>query len=154
MLITTKGELVLAALRKLGVASSATLTDVEPESMQDAIQDLESMMAEWYDDGNGIDVGYILADETTDEPYDGDDHGMPQSAVSAVYHNLAVRIAPDYEMTASAKVVATARKGKDKLIGKSVLSKTKKAAYPSRMPIGSGNTNARVNNWNYFPGEE
>ncbi len=154
MLITTKGELVLAALRKLGVASNATLTDVEPESMQDGIQDLESMMSEWYDDGNGIDVGYIFADETTEEPYDGDDHGMSQSVVSAIYHNLAVRIAPDYEIAASTKVVATARYGKDKLVGKSVLSKTAKAAYPSRMPTGSGNTNARVNNWNFFPGEE
>lgn len=51
MQIKTKGDLVRAALRKLGVASDATLTDVEPQSMQDAVDDLEAMMAEWYQDG-------------------------------------------------------------------------------------------------------
>ncbi|HBM1701450.1 TPA: hypothetical protein LUJ01_004500, partial [Salmonella enterica subsp. enterica] len=50
MQIKTKGDLVRAALRKLGVASDATLTDVEPQSMQDAVDDLEAMMAEWYQD--------------------------------------------------------------------------------------------------------
>ncbi len=47
MNLTTKGDLVLAALRKLGVASNATLTDVEPQSMEDGVNDLEMMMAEW-----------------------------------------------------------------------------------------------------------
>ncbi|MDU1356775.1 MAG: packaged DNA stabilization gp4 family protein, partial [Citrobacter freundii] len=40
MLIATKGDLVRAALRKLAIASNATLTDVEPQSMQDAVDDL------------------------------------------------------------------------------------------------------------------
>ncbi len=51
MQIKTKGDLARAALRKLGVASDATLTDIEPQSMQDAVDDLEAMMAEWYQDG-------------------------------------------------------------------------------------------------------
>ena len=51
MQIKTKGDIVRAALRKLGIASNATLTDVEPESVQDAVDDLEAMMAEWYEDG-------------------------------------------------------------------------------------------------------
>lgn len=56
MNLTTKGDLVLAALRKLGVASNATLTDVEPQSMEDGVNDLEMMMAEWLggDDSPGI----------------------------------------------------------------------------------------------------
>lgn len=51
MNLTTKGDLVLAALRKLGVASNATLTDVEPQSMEDGVNDLEMMMAECVNDG-------------------------------------------------------------------------------------------------------
>lgn len=39
MQITTKGELVVAALRKLGVASDATLTDIEPQSLEDGVVD-------------------------------------------------------------------------------------------------------------------
>ena len=44
MNLTTKGDLVLAALRKLGVASNATLTDVEPQSMEDGVNDLLLML--------------------------------------------------------------------------------------------------------------
>lgn len=153
MLIQTKGDLVRAALRKLAISSSATLTDVEPQSMQDAVDDLESMMAEWYDNGDGINVGYIFTNPD-EPPAEGDDHGMPDYVISAVYHNLAVRIAPDYAMVALPKVVATARYGKERLLGKSVLSKGKRAPYPSRMPIGSGNKLATINNWHFYPGEE
>lgn len=75
MQIKTKGDLVRAALRKLGVASDATLTDVEPQSMQDAVDDLEAMMAEWYQDGKGIITGYVFSDDDN-PPAEGDDHGL------------------------------------------------------------------------------
>lgn len=77
MNLTTKGDLVLAALRKLGVASNATLTDVEPQSMEDGINDLEMMMAEWLggDASPGINVGYIFADADV----------APDRAMSTVY---------------------------------------------------------------------
>ncbi|WP_366537142.1 packaged DNA stabilization gp4 family protein, partial [Salmonella enterica] len=107
MQIKTKGDLVRAALRKLGVASDATLTDVEPQSMQDAVDDLEAMMAEWYQDGKGIITGYVFSDDDN-PPAEGDDHGLRSSAVSAVFHNLACRIAPDYALEATAKIIATA----------------------------------------------
>lgn len=45
--ILTKGDVVLFALRKCAVASNATLTDVEPQSIADGLDDLEAMMAEW-----------------------------------------------------------------------------------------------------------
>ncbi|WP_348250999.1 packaged DNA stabilization gp4 family protein, partial [Salmonella enterica] len=48
MQIKTKGDLARAGLRKLGVGSDATLTDIEAQSMQDAVDDLEAMMAEWH----------------------------------------------------------------------------------------------------------
>ncbi len=37
MNLTTKGDLVLAALRKIGIASNATQTDVEPQSVEDGV---------------------------------------------------------------------------------------------------------------------
>lgn len=153
MNLTTKGDLVNAALRKIGIASNATLTDVEPQSVEDAVNDLEMMMAEWYEDGNGIDVGYIFsADDVAPDP--GDDHGLKVGHLSAVYHNLAVRIAPDYVMEAMGKVVATARYGKELLVKSSASEKAKKAkakaGYPNRMPIGSGNRLLTLNGHNYF----
>lgn len=85
MNLTTKGDLVLAALRKLGVASDATLTDVEPQSMEDGVNDLEMMMAEWLggDDSPGISVGYIFADAEV-APSPGDEHGLSNNALNAV----------------------------------------------------------------------
>lgn len=153
MQIATKGDVVRAALRKLGVASDATLTDVEPQSIQDGVDDLETMMAEWYQDGKGIITGYEFTDPDN-PPADGDDHGMRSSAVSAVVFNLACRIAPDYAIEPTAKVITTARNGKELLVKNMALSRAKRAPYPNRMPIGSGNSFATLNGWNYFPGEQ
>jgi hypothetical protein len=153
MLIETKGDLVRAALRKLAIASNATLTDVEPQSMQDAVDDLETMMAEWYQDGKGIITGYEFAD-MDNLPAEGDDHGLRSSAVSAVFHNLACRIAPDYSLEAPAKIIATAKYGKELLYKQTSIERAKRAPYPNRMPIGSGNSFATQNGWNFFPGVE
>ncbi|HIC6258774.1 TPA: packaged DNA stabilization gp4 family protein [Salmonella enterica subsp. enterica serovar Nagoya] len=155
MNLTTKGDLVLAALRKLGVSSNATLTDVEPQSMEDGVNDLEMMMAEWLggDDSPGISVGYIFADPDI-PPATGDDHGLANNALNAVITNLACRIAPDYVMEASGKLITTARYGKEQLVKLSAMSRARdakcKSGYPNRMPIGSGNRLATYNGWNYF----
>ncbi|MDX7487200.1 packaged DNA stabilization gp4 family protein [Serratia marcescens] len=154
MNLTTKGDLVLAALRKIGIASNATLTDVEPQSVEDGVNDLEMMMAEWREDpAAGIDIGYRFAAD--DEPaMVGDDHGLKTAHLSAVYHNLALRIAPDYEIEPLAKVVTTARYGKELLVKSSALKRAKKvyreAGYPNRMPIGSGNRIPTYNGHHYF----
>ncbi|MGL9737457.1 packaged DNA stabilization gp4 family protein [Serratia sp. (in: enterobacteria)] len=154
MNLTTKGDLVLAALRKIGIASNATITDVEPQSVEDGVNDLEMMMAEWREDpAGGIDIGYQFA--VDGEPaMDGEDHGLKTAHLSAVYHNLALRIAPDYEIEPLAKVVTTARYGKELLVKSSALKRAKKvyreAGYPNRMPIGSGNRIQTYNGHHYF----
>lgn len=152
MNLTTKGDLVNAALRKLGIASDATLTDVEPQSTQDAVDDLEMMMAEWYQDGAGIDAGYVFSlDESYIDP--SDPHSMKRQAISAVVHNLAVRIAPDYAVEPANKVVMSARNGKELLYKASAISRAAKAGrhgYPNRMPVGSGNRGLTLNSYNYF----
>lgn len=153
MQIKTKGDLVRAALRKLGVASDATLTDVDPQSIQDGVDDLESMMAEWYQDGKGIITGYVFSDDEN-PPAEGDDHGLRSSAVSAVFHNLACRIAPDYALEATAKILTSAKNGKELLYKQTAISRAKRYPYPNRMPIGSGNSFASLNGWHFYPGEQ
>lgn len=152
MSLTTKNDLVIAALRKLGIASDATLTDVEPQSNEDAVTDLELMMAEWLGDGKGIDVGYQFASEDAPD----DSHGMELYALSAVILNLACRIAPDYGREASAKLVMGARYGKEQLVKLTAESRARKAksGYPSRMPIGTGNRCVTRHGWNFFPGKK
>lgn len=99
------------------------------------------------------DIGYQFAADG--EPaMDGDDHGLKTAHLSAVYHNLALRIAPDYEIEPLAKVVTTARYGKELLVKSSALKRAKKvyreAGYPNRMPIGSGNRIPAYNGHHYF----
>lgn len=86
----TKGDIVRKALRKIAVASNATLTNVEPESMADALEDLDDMMAEW--DGTGIRIGYKMTSPQSPD----DDSGIPDFAKNAVSLKLAMQIAPDY----------------------------------------------------------
>lgn len=151
MQILTKGELVVAALRKIGVASDATLTDIEPQSLEDGVNDLEAMMFEWYEDGKGIITGYKFAPDDT--PIDqGDDHCISKAAISAVIYNLALRIAPDYQIAPLDKVITTARYGKERLLRTVSLRKAREARshYPNGFPIGSGNRLATMNGYRYF----
>lgn len=134
MQITTKGELVVAALRKIGVASDATLTDIEPQSLEDGVNDLEAMLFGWYEDGKGIITGYQFAPDDT--PIDqGDEHGINKSAISAVIYNLALRLAPDYQITPLDKVITTARYEKETVTGRvTPQGQRSQVALSSRIP--------------------
>ncbi|HDU2653330.1 TPA: recombinase RmuC [Yersinia enterocolitica] len=154
MNLTTKGDLVNNALRKGTIASDATLTDVEPQSVADGLLDLEMMMAEWLITPDlGIDVGYIFSEDGV-EVAPEDPHGLPAYALNAVILNLALRILPDYAIEGSPSVVTKARFGKETLVKSSAAKKAKKAkakaGYPNRMPIGSGNRLLTLNGHNYF----
>lgn len=155
MNLNTKGDLVQASLRKLGVSSNATLTDVEPQSVEDAVNDLEMMMAEWMgvDETSGISIGYLFADVDM-APQPTDLHGLTINTLDAVIKNLACRIAPDYGLEAPAKLITDSRYGKERLIKLTAMSRAKsakcKSGYPNRMPIGSGNRLATYNGWNFF----
>jgi len=92
MMAKTKGDIVRKALRKIGVASSATLTQVEPESMADALEDLEDMMAQW--DAEGIKIGYAFS---VDPPQPDDDSMLPDWAWNGAALCLANQIAIDYQ---------------------------------------------------------
>lgn len=159
MNLKTKGDLVNAALRKLGIASNATLTDVEPQSVEDAVNDLEMMMYEWLGTKESplISIGYIFSGDE-DEPIAGGEHGLSDNAISAVVSNLAYRISPDYAVEPSSKLIMNARNGKELLVKLSSISKAKKAkmmsGYPNRTPIGSGNILANQFGWRYFHKKE
>lgn len=133
-MLSTKGDIVRAALRKAAIASNATLTNIEPESMADGLFDLELMMAEL--DGNGVRLGYKLA---ADEPQPDDPHGIPDWAVGPITMNLAVLVLPDYVREASSTLVNRARFGYQTLLKATANQTTPKYRYPNGWPLGSGN---------------
>lgn len=85
----TKGSIVEYALRAAGIASRATLTQPEPASIGDALEDLELMMAQWLVDG--IDIGYL----PTDPPQPDDESGLDLWAVEPVALKLAEKVLID-----------------------------------------------------------
>lgn len=133
-MLSTKGDIVRAALRKAAIASNATLTNVEPESMADGLFDLDLMMAEL--DGNGVRLGYSLS---AGDPQPDDLHGLPDWAVGPIIANLAVLVLPDYVREASSTLVNKARFGYQTLLKATANRTTPRYRYPNGWPLGSGN---------------
>lgn len=109
----TKGEIVLFALRKFAVASNATLTDVEPQSMADGVADLEDMLYEWQI--NPGDIGYLFAVDDED-PLPDDDSGLPRKYKQAVGYQLLLRMMSDYNLEPTPRIETNAAKSYDALL--------------------------------------
>src|SRR5205823_3620714 len=76
--MATKRALILSALGEIGLADY--LFDASPEDLQDALDRLNRMAAQW--DGQGIRVGFNLGGGLDDES------GVPDSCEEAFYTNL------------------------------------------------------------------
>lgn len=87
----TKEQIINRALRRAMLASSAVLLSPEPEAIADAMDDLEDMIASW--EGQGIKLGYRYSGNVQPQP--SEESGLPDWAVSAVVHNLAIRLMID-----------------------------------------------------------
>lgn len=132
MMAKTKGDIVRKALRKIGVASSATLTQVEPESMADALEDLEDMMAQW--DAEGIKIGYAFS---VDPPQPDDDSMLPDWAWNGAALCLANQIAIDYQRPVTQDMKTDAYEAK-MAIRKAIVF-VPSLARRNDMPMGQGN---------------
>lgn len=127
----TKGDIALLALRRAGIASSATLTQPEPASVGDALEDLELMMAQWLVDG--IDIGYL----PTDPPQPDDESGLELWAVEPVALKLAEKVLIDNLRPVPDALASQIQRGY-------VLICSQVAVIPSLarrndMPVGAGN---------------
>jgi len=151
MKLQTKGEIVLAALRKATLASNATLTDAEPQSVEDGLEDLDLMLSEWRmnDDRRGIDLGYAFSAAGV-APLPDDLHNLPEFSYNGIITNLAVRIVVDYGSEPPPTLYAKAAFGKERLIKWLTRWRTPRLQYTARMPVGSGNH--LINGPRFFPG--
>lgn len=141
----TKGDLVLKALRKAGLYSNATLTDADPQAIQDAIQDLEDMMAQW--EAKGIKLGYLFADaENAVEPMPDDDSGIASWANDGVSLKLAIQICMDNVIQPSDALLTAADSAYQVLC--IALTTIPSLERRNDMPRGAGNRSAF--SWNRF----
>lgn len=127
----TKGDIVLLALRRAGIASSATLTQPEPASVGDALEDLELMMAQWLVDG--IDIGYL----PTDPPQPDDESGLEVWAVEPVALKLAEKVLIDNLRPVPDALASQVQRGYELVC--SQVAAIPSLARRNDMPVGAGN---------------
>lgn len=127
----TKGDIALLALRRAGIASSATLTQPEPASVGDALEDLEMMMAQWLVDG--IDIGYL----PTDPPQPDDESGLELWAVEPVALKLAEKVLIDNLRPVPDALASQVQRGYELVCSKVAVIPS--LARRNDMPVGAGN---------------
>lgn len=87
----TKKELIDLAFSEIGIATYNF--DLQPEQYQEALKRLDSMLATW--NSEGIRIGYNLASSPSTSSLN-DDSNVRDSAIQAIYTNLALRLAPTF----------------------------------------------------------
>lgn len=129
----TKGDLVEAALTEIGIAGNEF--DVVPEDMEKDIRRLDSMLAEWVNQGLLLGYPTNSSPNTTEEDTESN---IPDIAHEAVITNLALRLAPSYGKQVSPETSKIAKNSLTYLLGRTV--KPIPRQLPT-MPRGAGHKN-------------
>lgn len=127
----TKGEIVLLALRRAGIASSATLTQPEPQSVADALDDLEYLMAQFLVDG--INIGYLPTDPISPD----DESGLELWAVEPIALQLTNKILVDNLRPIPADLATQIQKSYELICAQVAVIPS--LARRNDMPTGAGN---------------
>lgn len=125
-------DIINRATSKIGVKRAGV--DLTDDEINDAISELNNMMVEV--DAGGTKLGYTIVSAPTDSIT------TPDWTYGAMESNLAVRLAPEYEIIISQALATQAHE-----TWKIVLKRTVEigsTVFPDTMPIGSGNEY-----WNY-----
>jgi len=113
---------------------------IEASEAQTAIRYLNRMMLRW--DAVGYPLGFTVISSL------GDLVTIPDGAVDGVVTNLAVSLAPQYDVQLSPALIANAQLGLEAIRVLSVV--VGPSALPSTLPIGSGNEGGCTSTDNHF----
>lgn len=130
----TKQQIVEQAFDELALAGFTF--DLDPGQLESALRRLDTMMAAW--GAVGISLGYLLPANPDDSNLD-DETGIPDSAVEAVYLNLAVKMAASRGKNLTTETKAAAKRGYDQLLGEAARRQARPTPMPNTMPRGAGN---------------
>lgn len=114
--------------------------DVGPEQQQTAAQMLDAMMGAW--DAKGVRVGWPIPSTDANTNLQTETN-CPDSALEAVYLNLALRVCPLIGKTAPVEVKQNAKLAYDQLM--SDCAQPGIMVFPSTLPAGAGNKPWRNN---------
>lgn len=138
----TRRQLIEQAFEEIGIGSGFTLA---PDMLDSARQRLDAMMATW--NGMGIRVGYPLTSSTLSDL--DTDTAVPDSAVEAIYTNLAIKIAPTYGKQVAPETRVNARAAYGVLLQRAVTPTSMQ--FPETLPYGAGNQPWRYAITPFFP---
>ena len=137
--MTTSADIISGALKHLGIrAAESPLTAAE---VQDGLEDLNDMGAEWEE--SGLEMGFepsLDANATLN---------LPRSSIGAFKANLAVRIAPQYSRIVSPALAQLASDTMKALENSLVFIGD--VEYPSTQPTGGGNYSGDLLGNRFFP---
>jgi hypothetical protein len=126
-----KRDFVTQAFDTIGIAGY--VYDLEPEQLNFALRQLDSMMALW--SSKGIKIGYQISDSADGSSLD-DVTQVSAEANEAVYQNLSLRIAPGLGKQISPGLQIMAKQSYDALLIKAAMPG--QMQFPGNMPIGAG----------------
>jgi hypothetical protein len=132
--MATNNDLFKTALAALNVISEIETPSAEQGAF--CLARLNDMMATWGEDG--IDIGYYVQSSPTDTA------PIPDWAREGVESNLAIKIAPRYNATASPELVATAMNSYATILRKAIVENAR-TANMDHMPLGAGGRRWRYN---------
>lgn len=138
----TRRQLIQQAFEEIGIGSGF---EIAPDMLDSARQRLDAMMATW--NGMGIRVGYPLV-STPSSDLDTDT-AVPDSAVEAIYTNLAIKLAPTYGKQVAPETRVNARAAYGVLLQRAVTPS--EMQFPETLPYGAGNKPWRYAVDPYFP---
>lgn len=128
----TKRQLIEQAFEEIGLA--AYVFDLTPEQLQSAMHRMDSMVATWMT--KNILLGYPVPVNPQGSDLD-EESNIPDTAVDAVYQNLAIRLAPSFGKQASPDLRISAKAAYDALLIAAAFPR--EMQYDSSLPLGAGN---------------
>ena len=125
--MATVAQIAKASLQRILVQASEA--PLEADEYQDYIFALNNYMLSL--DAQGINLGY------TEVTSLGDDVTVPSGALRGIIANMAIEVSPDYNGQITQALVGAANDGLKVMrrLARNIVS----TAYPSTLPIGSGN---------------
>lgn len=140
--MATVAQVVKASLQR--ILTQGSEAPIEADEAQDFIFAMNNFMLAL--DAEGVALGYTevnnLADEIT----------IPSGALRGLIANMAIEVAPDYggEITQGLVVAASDGLKAMRKLGQIIVT----SAYPSNLPIGSGNEWGTRSTRHFYPDQE
>lgn len=134
----TASEIIRDALQEINV--QAAEQPIQPNEFASAVRYLNRMMTAW--EAKGIALGYTIVSSPADEIT------VPDGAIEGVILNLAIKLAPQFDMPVSMDLRQNAKDAYQSVLKLSITQPL--SQYPSTLPIGSGNEGDSLDSLQHF----